>query len=236
MTSSSSVIPTVPSTTNSTTSASRTAASTWRLTLASRSLPPGIQPPVSMMRNGTPSHSASSDLRSRVTPGRSSTMAACSPMMRLNSVDLPTLGRPTTTTGEQGDVAAHDRDLQGAAQGVSVGRHDLDGTGQVVDRAAVEEAAVVGQADVGQQVAVPLRLAGEDAGQVGARHQAGDAGVAAEELVADGDDAHVVAPEAGDERGDDAGAELARQDPDGRRAARPQGDRRRGRRGERSPV
>jgi hypothetical protein len=34
---------------------------------------------------------------------------------------------------------------------MSVGRHDLDGTGQVVDRAAVEEATVVRQADVGQQ-------------------------------------------------------------------------------------
>ncbi len=40
--------PTDASTTNSTTSASSTAASTWRLTLASRSSPPGIQPPVSI--------------------------------------------------------------------------------------------------------------------------------------------------------------------------------------------
>ena len=46
--------PTLASTTNSTRSASATAASTWRLTLSSRSLPCGIQPPVSITRNGTP--------------------------------------------------------------------------------------------------------------------------------------------------------------------------------------
>ena len=58
------------------------------------------------------------------------------------------------------------------------------GRGRSSTRAAVEEPAVVGQAHVGQQVAVPGRLGGEHAGQVGARHQPGDAGVAAEELVA----------------------------------------------------
>ena len=96
--SSSSVRPDAASTTNTTRSAARTAASTWRLTLASSTLPPGSQPPVSTSRNGTPSHSASSSLRSRVTPGWSSTMAACLPITRLNSVLLPTFGRPTITT------------------------------------------------------------------------------------------------------------------------------------------
>lgn len=96
--SSSWVSPTEASTTNSTTSACLTAASTWRLTFSSSSLPPGSHPPVSTSMNGTPSHSASTSLRSRVTPGRSSTMATCPPTMRLNRVLFPTLGRPTTTT------------------------------------------------------------------------------------------------------------------------------------------
>ena len=102
--------------------------------------------------------------------------------MRLNSVHLPTLGRPTTTT--TGSVGVAHDGLQGPAQGEAVGGDDLDRAGQVGDRAAVEEAAVVGQAHVGQQVAVAGRLGGEHAGEVGADHQAGDAGVAAEELVA----------------------------------------------------
>ncbi len=95
---SSSVTPVMASTTTSTASASRMACSLWRLTLASRSLPPGIQPPVSTSRKGTPCHSASTSLRSRVTPGFSSTMATRLPTMRFTRVDLPTLGRPTMAT------------------------------------------------------------------------------------------------------------------------------------------
>ena len=45
-----------------------------------------------------PSHSASTILRSRVTPGWSSTMATRLPTVRLTKVDFPTLGRPTTAT------------------------------------------------------------------------------------------------------------------------------------------
>src|SRR5262249_30972506 len=48
--------------------------------------------------NDRPVHSATSSRRSRVTPGRSSTIAARVPTMRLTSDDLPTLGRPTTAT------------------------------------------------------------------------------------------------------------------------------------------
>ena len=91
-------VPTLASTTSNTRSAELTAASTCLLTFSSRSSPPGIQPPVSTMVNGTPSHSASSSFRSRVMPGRSSVIATCSPAMRLKSVDFPTFGRPTTTT------------------------------------------------------------------------------------------------------------------------------------------
>jgi len=52
-------------------------------------------PPVSMMRIWRPRHSASPYRRSRVMPGSSPTIARREPTMRLNSVDLPTLGRPT---------------------------------------------------------------------------------------------------------------------------------------------
>ena len=66
---SSSVMPTVTSTTKSTASASAMARSDWRDTFSSRSSPPGIQPPVSTRRNSRPCHSATTSLRSRVTPG-----------------------------------------------------------------------------------------------------------------------------------------------------------------------
>ena len=69
------------------------------------------------------------------------------------------------------------------------------GRGRSADGGAVEEAAVVGQADVGQQVAVAGGLGGQHAGEVLADHQPGDAGVAAEELVAHRQHAHVVATE-----------------------------------------
>ena len=49
-------------------------------------------------RTARPFQSASTSLRSRVTPGRSSTMASRRPMIRLTRVDLPTLGRPTMAT------------------------------------------------------------------------------------------------------------------------------------------
>ena len=56
------------------------------------------QPPVSITRNAFPFHSASNSRRSLVTPACSSTTAALRRRMRLTSVDLPTLGRPTTAT------------------------------------------------------------------------------------------------------------------------------------------
>ncbi len=95
---SSSVTPVVTSTTMRMTSASARARSAWSLTLASRTSPAASQPPVSMMEKGTPDHSAESSLRSRVTPFSSSTTAARAPTMRFTNDDLPTLGRPATTT------------------------------------------------------------------------------------------------------------------------------------------
>src|SRR5205823_10217223 len=55
-------------------------------------------PPVSTNRNRCPFHSATSSLRSRVTPDVSCTTAAREPVKRLTSVDLPTFGNPTIAT------------------------------------------------------------------------------------------------------------------------------------------
>src|SRR6266850_7278463 len=51
-------------------------------------------------------------MRSRVVPGRSSTMAMRSPTRRLKRVDLPTFGRPTiATSGRVMPALRRDRDL-----------------------------------------------------------------------------------------------------------------------------
>ena len=59
---------------------------------------PGSMPPVSTMSKVRPRHSHSAYSRSRVTPGVSSTMDRRRPTNLLNSMDLPTLGRPTMAT------------------------------------------------------------------------------------------------------------------------------------------
>ena len=121
-------------------------------------------------------------------------MAICSPTMRLNSVLLPTFGRPTmTTVGRARRIVVVDARSPGilawpassaCAQRDAVGRHDLDRAGQRVDRGAVEEAALA-EADVGQAGSgASIGSRGQDAGEVFADHQPGDGGVAAEELVA----------------------------------------------------
>src|SRR5438270_6511927 len=199
--SSSSVTPTVASTTSRTRSASATARSAWSLTWLSSPPSAASQPPVSTRRNGRPRQSASTVLRSRVTPGCSSTIASRRPRMRLTSVDLPTLGRPTTAT--TGAISAP----EGPPQRHAVGGHDLDRAGQLLGAGAVEEHAA-GQADVGQEIAVPFRLVRQGPGQVLAHQQAGHGDVAAEELVAHRDHAHVGLPQAVDERPEDAGAVL----------------------------
>ena len=93
------VIPAFASTTKSTRSASATAARAWSAierVIGERSAT--STPPVSISRNSVPAHSQTSSLRSRVTPGVSWTTAARVPVSRLTSVDLPTLGNPTTAT------------------------------------------------------------------------------------------------------------------------------------------
>ena len=59
---------------------------------------PGSIPPVSTMSNTRFLHSHWAYSRSRVTPGVSSTMERRWPHSLLNSMDLPTLGRPTMAT------------------------------------------------------------------------------------------------------------------------------------------
>src|SRR5439155_7142442 len=87
------------STRNSSASLSAMASSIWvRMARFSASVAPGTRPPVSTSQKGWPFHSARAKWRSRVTPGRSFTIASRPPMMRLNSVDLPTLGRPMMAT------------------------------------------------------------------------------------------------------------------------------------------
>ena len=56
----------------------------------------GSIPPVSTTMNFLPHHSASPKMRSRVTPGVSSTIDSRLPTILLKSVDLPTFGLPTT--------------------------------------------------------------------------------------------------------------------------------------------
>ena len=54
-----------------------------------------VGPPVSIITNSLSPQKARVYSRSRVTPGWSYTTAMEVPAMRLNSADLPTLGRPT---------------------------------------------------------------------------------------------------------------------------------------------
>src|SRR5512134_1104391 len=59
---------------------------------------PGRNPPVSTRWNRIPSISTGRETRSRVTPGIPKVIARRFPAMRLNSVDFPTFGRPTSDT------------------------------------------------------------------------------------------------------------------------------------------
>lgn len=55
-------------------------------------------PPVSMIVQGVGVAVQGAEIRSRVTPGWSWTMAIFRPARRLKSADFPTLGRPTIAT------------------------------------------------------------------------------------------------------------------------------------------
>jgi hypothetical protein len=85
-----------PSTTITMASASSNASRAWRkISAGMNSFSSGMMPPVSITCSLRWFHSVSPYKRSRVMPGSSPTMARRRPIMRLNSVLLPTLGRPT---------------------------------------------------------------------------------------------------------------------------------------------
>ena len=97
--SSAGVRPDAASTTNRMTSASEMARRAWSWTFSSMGSPGRrSRPPVSMTTNRRPFHSVAAYSRSRVVRARSSTIAIWPPTIRLNRVDLPTLGRPTMAT------------------------------------------------------------------------------------------------------------------------------------------
>ena len=97
--SSSSVMPTVTSTTKSTTSASAIARSLCRLHLRRRATsPPGSQPPVSTSRNASALPLGLDDLAVAGDAGPLLDDRLAPPDDAVDSVDLPTLGRPTMAT------------------------------------------------------------------------------------------------------------------------------------------
>src|SRR5580704_5451187 len=93
------VRPARASTTNRIASQSMRAASVCaRMRPASVSASPSSRPAVSTMVKERSASLPSPSRRSRVTPGSSSTSASLRPTSRLNSVDLPTFGRPMIAT------------------------------------------------------------------------------------------------------------------------------------------
>ena len=93
------VMPTRASTTNTTTAACPIAVSDdARIRPYSDSGALSSSPAVSISSTSRPRNVAGASLRSRVTPGSSDTSARRRPASRLNSVDLPTFGRPAIAT------------------------------------------------------------------------------------------------------------------------------------------
>jgi hypothetical protein len=116
--SSSGVIPARASITNSAASAPLSETSVCaRMRPGSVSASSSSHPAVSTASNSSPSSPASPNRRSRVTPGWSSTSASFLPTSRLNSVDLPTLGRPMMTTWGRADWAMSAQVAAAAALG-----------------------------------------------------------------------------------------------------------------------
>ena len=105
--SSNGIRPSRPSTTRQNTEASSMAACVcWRISASNPRSPSGpsatewwlssVTPPVSIRVKERPLRERTTpSIRSRVTPGRSWVMARLLRISRLNSVDLPTLGRPS---------------------------------------------------------------------------------------------------------------------------------------------
>src|SRR5208282_2346613 len=123
---SASLKPARPSNSITTRSAMPTAASASRTTRSDiRSRPPSSSPPLSIRTKSRSSYEVRAKFRSRVVPGIELVMARAPAAMRLNSVDLPALTRPASTTvgnpcasaaeiapGRESDFAARGIDLQ----------------------------------------------------------------------------------------------------------------------------
>ena len=139
------------------------------------------QPPVSTTMNGRPLHSASTALRSRVTPGCSSTMASRRPDDAVEQGRLADVG-PADDGDDRAGSCRQPARARPAGTGRRWRRPRPGGAGR---RAWCRRGSGPGQADVGQQVAVARGLVGQDPGEVLPHHQAGDADVAAEEPVLD---------------------------------------------------
>ncbi len=135
-------------------------------------------------RRGTRGRSTrpSSSLRSRVTPGFSSTIASRRPTMRFTSVDLPTFG-PADDRDDGRARSRHRRRERSAARATRRRwRRPRPGAGGR-RRVVPSRKRPSREHDVGQEVAVAVGLVGERGGDVGAGEQPGDADVAAEEPV-----------------------------------------------------
>ena len=143
---------------------------------------------------GTPVHSASSTLRSRVTPGSLLDDRGPPTDDAVDQGGLAHVGAPgddhqgpsrgcrssgrvigaaprvdrRLADGASGPVRSDRVPIEGPAEREPVGGHDLDRPGQVGQGQAVEEPPL-GEAGVGQQVAVPVGLAVEGPGEVGRR-------------------------------------------------------------------
>src|ERR1700683_4809300 len=74
------------------------ACSVWAIIRGASTPAFSTRPPVSTTMQGTSVRRANPYCRSRVNPGRSATSASRVPVMALNSVDLPTFGRPISAT------------------------------------------------------------------------------------------------------------------------------------------
>src|SRR6476469_3674308 len=149
------VIPARASTTNSTRSASAIAARDCSTIERVIGVWSAIStPPVSISRKRLPFQSATTSLRSRVTPGVSCTTAARDSLSRLTSVDLPTFGKPTTATVPASSSATSRRltradqlfDLRDHVLDVEVGGVDLV---RVLGWPHARCVALVAQAEVG---------------------------------------------------------------------------------------
>ena len=155
--------------------------------------PPGIHPPVSTTVKSRPFQLASTSLRSRVTPGRSSTIVDTLAHDAVDERRLADVRAPDDRDDAQGRrlVVMHRPSFERGSHGGPSVATISTGRGQVVGVVPSRNTSA-GQAHVGQQVAVPFGLVGEHARDVLPHHQAGHADVAAEELVGHRQQPHVA--------------------------------------------